>query len=129
MMERQTFLALTTSSQWLLFLAIALIIFSWIERKKRIQQAGQLLFFLLGIFSLWVILSGQIDVPVVTLNQPAPAEAKALTYFSGLLLTAMIGLAGFLLGLVNSTWTKITNLILVPVGIFLFFMVYQLQRQ
>lgn len=128
-MDRQTFLALTTSSQWILFLAVSLIIYSWVERRKRFQQAGQLLFFLLGIFSFWVIFTHQIVVPEVLAQQPAPKEAQALTYFSGLLLTGGLGLAGYILGLIRTSWAKVPNLILVPVALFLFFMVYQLQRQ
>ena len=127
-MDRQAFLALTSGAQWALFLAVGLIIFSWIERRKIIQQAGHLLFFFLGIFSLWVIFSHQIAVPEVLPNQPAPAEARALTFFSGLLVTACLGLVGFILGLVKSSWAKVVNLVLVPVALFLFFMVYHLQR-
>ena len=105
-MDRHTFLAWTTSSQWILFLAVILIIFSWIEQKKRIQQAGQILFFLLGIFSLWIILGKQIVVPDVLQGEETPVEARALTYFSGLVLTGILGLVAFLLGWSQSKWVK-----------------------
>lgn len=127
-MDRQTFLTLTTSSQWVLFLAIGLIIFSWIEKKKLIQQFGQAAFFLLGIFALWVILSDQIVVPEMVAKNLVPVEAKALTYFSGLVVIGFVGLLAFVLGAVKSSWTKFANMILVAVGMALFFMVYQLQR-
>lgn len=128
-MDRQTFLALATSSQWLLFIAMSLIIYSWIERKKMIQQAGQLLFVILGIFALWVIFSGQIMVPKVSPDNAAPVEARLLTYFSGLVFTAFLGLAGFVLGFVKARWVNALNLIVVPVSLFLFFMVYELMKQ
>lgn len=128
-MDRQTFLTLTTSSQWALFIATALIIYSWVERKKMIEQAGQLLFVVLGIFSLWVLLNGQIIVPDVLPDQAAPAEAKALTFFSGLVITAALGFVGFIASFLKPSWSKIFNILLVPVALSMFFMVYQLQRQ
>jgi len=128
-MDRHTFLTWTTGSQWILFLAVILIIFSWAERKKRIQQAGQVLFFLLGIFSLWILASRQIVVPDVLQGQAPPVEAKALTYFFGLMVTGVLGMTGFFLGWRQSTWVKPVNIILVVTALFLFFMVYKLQRQ
>jgi hypothetical protein len=128
-MDRQTFLALTSSSQWVLFLAIGLIIFSWVEKKKFIQQSGQLTFFLLGIFALWVILTKQIVVPEMLPGAPVPAEAKAITYFMGLMVTGIIGLLTFVLSLVKPTWTRFAHIVLVPSGLALFFMVYELQKQ
>lgn len=127
-MERQTFLSLTTTSQWILFLAMALVIFSWAEHKKVVQQAGQLLFFMLGIFSLWIILSGKISVPDSLPEQPALLEERMLTYFSGLIIISFLGLIGFILNWRQSSWTRFINLILMPVALFLFFMVYQLQQ-
>jgi predicted membrane channel-forming protein YqfA (hemolysin III family) len=128
-MDRHIFLAWTTSSQWILFLAVILIIFSWIEQKKQIQQAGQILFFLLGIFSLWIILGEQIVVPDGLQGGETPVEARALTYFSGLVLTGILGLVAFLLGWRQSKWVKPVNIILVTTALVLFFMVYHLQKQ
>ncbi|WP_423128128.1 hypothetical protein [Gaoshiqia sp. Z1-71] len=128
-MDRQAFLTLTTSTQWLLFAAIALIIFSWVERKKRLLQAGQLLFALLGIFSLWVISSGQIPVQEVIPGQPVPAETKALSFFFGLQIAGLTGLCGLILGFYKASLARIINMALVGLAIFLFFMVYMLQRQ
>jgi hypothetical protein len=127
-MDRQLFLTLTTSSQWTLFLALAAIIFSWIERKKWIQIAGQALFVILALFSLWVITSGIIPVPPMAPEAPAPPEARALTFFSGLSICGAVAATGLILHAVKSSWVKIPNLILVPVGLMLFFMVYNLQR-
>lgn len=127
-MDRYTLLAWTTSSQWILFLAVILIIFSWIEQKKRIQQAGQILFFLLGIFSLWIILDEQIVVPDVLQGEETPVEAKALAYFSGLVLTGILGLIAFLLGWRQPKWVKPVNIILFATALILFFMVYHLQK-
>ncbi|MEN6453165.1 MAG: hypothetical protein ABFD10_02835 [Prolixibacteraceae bacterium] len=128
-MDRHIFLALTTSSQWMLFLAIILIIFSWIEQKKRILQAGLLLFFLVGTLSLWIILGKLISVPDVLPQGKIPTEAKTLTYFYGLVLTGILGLASFLLEWRQSKWTKPVNIALIGIAVVLFFMVYHLQQQ
>ncbi|MDD4189951.1 MAG: hypothetical protein PHI28_01350 [Mangrovibacterium sp.] len=128
-MDRHAFLAWTSGSQWILFLAMILIIFSWVEQKKGVQPAGHILFVLLGIFSLWMILSGQIAVPKVPNGQIPSAEVKALTYFSGLVITGAMGLAALLLKWCGSKWVKLVNGLLVAFALLLFFMVYQLQRQ
>lgn len=127
-MDRQLFLTLTTSSQWTLFLALAAIIFSWIERKKWMQIAGQSLFVILALFSLWVMNSGIIIVPEVAADAAAPPEARALSFFLGLSICGAIALIGLILHLIKSSWVKVPNLVLVPVGLMLFFMVYNLQR-
>ena len=108
-MDRQAFLTLTTSSQWALFLAIALLILSWIEQKKIFQQAGQLLLFLLGLFSSWIIASGQIIATEIIPGQAASVETQALSYFHWLLLTGFLGLLGFVLSLVKPKVGKNTN--------------------
>ncbi len=127
-MNRHLFLAWTTSSQWILFLAVILIIFSWVEKKQKIRQAGQILFFLLGVFALWIILSDRISVPESVLKGKVPPEVRALTYFWGLVLTGITGLASFLLEWRKSGPAKLLTVITTILGILLFFMVYHLQR-
>ena len=127
-MNRQAFLTLTTSSQWILFIGIGLIIYSWIEKKRLIQQLGQATFLLLALFALWVLVTGQIIVPEVVSSKVVPVEAKALTFFSGLLVTGLVGVVAFVLGRIESSWAKFVNMVLVAVGLSLFLMVYQLQR-
>ena len=127
-MDRHLFLTLTTSAQWTLFLALCLLIYSWIERKKWLQLGGHLLFVVLAFFSLWVINSGLIIVPPVAEGAVPPAEARAMSFFLGLSLCGIIAAIGLLLSYLKSTFAKIPILILVPVGLMLFFMVYQLQR-
>ncbi len=127
-MERQAFLTLTTSSQWILFLAIGLIIFSWVEKKRLYQQLGQGTFVLLGLFALWILLTDQIVLPAVVSDQVVPVEAQALSYFSGLLISGFVAIVAFLLGQAKPRWARFFNMGLVAIGLALFFMVYQLQR-
>ncbi|RKD86441.1 hypothetical protein [Mangrovibacterium diazotrophicum] len=127
-MDRQVFLAITSSAQWALFLALALIIYSWIERKRWIQFTGQGLFVALALYSVWVLTSGMIVVPEVPEGAVPPSEARALTFFFGLSILGIVAAIGLVLNYLKSTLSKIPNLILVPIGILLFFMVYHLQR-
>ena len=128
-MERQAFLTLTTSSQWLLFLAIGLIIFSWVEKKLLYQLLGQAAFFLLGAFAVWVLASHRIIVPELPKGADPSAEAIAITYFKGLVGTGAAGLLAFIIAMLKKlTAAKIINMILIAVGVSLFFMVYQLQQ-
>lgn len=127
-MDRQVFLAITSSAQWALFLALAFIIYSWIERKRWIQVTGQGLFVALALYAVWVLTSGVIVVPAVPEGAASPSEARALTFFFGLSILGIVAAIGLVLNYLKSTLAKIPNLILVPVGILLFFMVYHLQR-
>jgi len=127
-MDRQAFLTLTSSSQWLLFLALAMIIFSWVERKKWAQITGQAVFVALAIFAVWVLQSGQIEVPATTGAETVSAEIRAITFFKGLAFCGVVAAIGLILHGKKSTLAKIPNLILIPVALLLFFMVYSLQR-
>ena len=128
-MDRQDFLNLTTSSQWILFLAIALIILSWVEKKIIYQQGGQLLLLLLGLFSSWIIASRQIVATEIITGQVVSTETQALSYFHWLLVTGILGLLGFVLSFTKPSWAKIPTIIAIPISLILFFMVYQIQRQ
>jgi len=127
-MDRQSFLLLTTSSQWFLFFAMILIFYSWTENKEKIRWVGDGLFFLLGIFSSWVLITHQIKVPVFSEGMIAPPEAKAIVYFSGLTILAVVGLIAFVMRNKKKVWQNVIHIILLLGGLAMFFMVYQLQR-
>jgi len=127
-MDRLSFLLLTTSSQWILFFAMILILYSWAEHKEKIRWVGDGLFFLLGVFSSWVLITGQIKVSVVPGEMTASPEAKAIVYFIGLLFLAVLGLIAFLIRKKKKIWQDTIHTILLLGGLAMFFMVYQLQR-
>ncbi|WP_372774163.1 hypothetical protein [Mangrovibacterium sp.] len=127
-MERHIFLSLTTSSQWILFVGISLLIYSWIERKRWLQIAGELLFVALALFALWVIKSGMVVVPDVAEGATAPVEARLLTFFAGIALLGIVATIGLVLQHLKSSYAKIPILILVAAGVLLFFMLNHLQR-
>ncbi|MGE4586764.1 MAG: hypothetical protein AB7D05_05430 [Mangrovibacterium sp.] len=127
-MDRQIFLAWTSGSQWILFLGIMLIIFARTEKRKRLEQAGQLLFFLTGLASLGLLLSGQLGVPTVLPGRETPTEAGAMIYFTGLCAMSVPALTALLLGTKKPNRTWLLNLILIFAALVLFFMVYRLQQ-
>lgn len=127
-MDRQLFLTLTTSAQWLLFISLALLIYSWVDKKRWIQLAGLGCFVALAIYSAWVMLSGIIVVPPVEAGAPAPHEAKALTFFLGLVGCGALAIIGLVLNFAKPQFAKIPTFLLVPAALMLFFMVYHLQR-
>ncbi len=55
-MEHDIFLY--TLPQWLVFVGVIASVYGWVEKKKAFRMVGPVLFFLLGLFSLWVILKG-----------------------------------------------------------------------
>lgn len=127
-MDRQSFLLLTTSSQWILFMAMILILYSWAEKKYKIRLLGDGLFFLLGIFSSWVLITGQIIVPI-TLNETIVSpEAKAIVFFKGLNILAVIGIIPFFIRKKNKIWNNMVHIVLLLGGLAMFFMVYNLQK-
>ena len=127
-MDRQLFLLITTTSQWFLFLALILIFYSWAENKEKIRWIGDGLFFLLGVFSAWVVFTHQIKVPVISEGMIVPSEAKAIVYFIGLIILAVVGLVAFMIRKKKKVWQNIIHTILILGGLAMFFMVYQLQR-
>lgn len=127
-MDRQLFLTLTQSAQWLLFISLALLIYSWVEKKRWVQITGFSLFIALAIYAAYVMLSGIIVVPSVAADAPVPHEAKALSFFLGLIGCGVFAIVGLILQLKKSQFAKIPTLIIVPIALALFFMVYHLQR-
>ena len=127
-MDRHSFLLLTMSSQWILFFAMILIFYSWAEHKEKIRWVGDGLFFLLGVFSAWVLITHQVKVPVVSEGMIAPPEVRAIVYFSGLTILSVVGLIAFVIRKKKKIWQNIIHTILLLGGLAMFFMVYQLQR-
>ena len=128
-MDRHYFLTLTTSSQWLLFLAVSMILYARVENREKLFQGGQVLLIILGLFSSWILWSHQIVVPdTVAGGGEAPPEARALTFFSGMIVLAVTGIAGIFFGRKRLKVQKILTVVQFLIGLFFFFMVYHLQK-
>ena len=114
---------ITTVSQYSLFLGIGLIFFSWIEKKEKLELAGQLIFVLLGLLSLWVIFTN--DVVITAVNEsPLSKELKILSYFKLLALFSGFSLISLLLNILKLRLRRLTAYLDVFVGLMLFFMAF-----
>jgi len=114
---------LASISQWTLFLGIGLILYSWVEKKEKLAIAGQAIFLLLGLLSLWVLLTNTIVVPE-TIGSTIPKEVKILSYFKLAAFFAGFNLISLLLNLFKVRYHKISLYLVVFVGLMLFFMVF-----
>ena len=116
-------IGITTVSQYSLFLGIGLIFFSWIEKKEKLQLAGQAIFVLLGLLSLWIILTNTVLIPEVT-ESPLSKELKILSYFKFLALFSAFSLGSLLLNVFRLRFRKLSVYLEVFVGLMLFFMAF-----
>ncbi len=116
---------LASISQWTLFLGIALILFSWIEKKEKLAIAGQAVLILLGLFSLWVILTNNNIVPANNGN-PISKEIKILSYFKLATYFSGFNLISLLLNLFRIRFNKFSLYLAVFIGLMLFFMVFNI---
>jgi hypothetical protein len=124
-MGPDSLLAITTISQYSLFLGIVLVLFGWMEKKEKLVLAGQAIFLLLGMLSLWVLLANTIAVPVANGN-PIPKEAKILGYFKLTAYFAGFNLISLLLNLLKVRYHKYSVYLIVFIGLMLFFMVFSI---
>lgn len=124
-MGSASLLGLTTISQYSLFLGIGLILFGWIEKKEKLVIAGQAIFLLLGILSLWVLLTNTIVAPEVNGNS-IPKEVKILSYFKLTAYFAGFNLFSLLLNLFKVRYYKFGLFLIVFTGLMLFFMVFSI---
>jgi len=116
-------IGITTVSQYSLFLGIGLVFFSWIEKKEKLGLAGQAIFVLLGLLSLWVILTNTVVIPEV-IESPLSKELKILSYFKFLVLFSAFSLISLLLNVFRLRFRKLCVYMDVFVGFMLFFMVF-----
>lgn len=124
-MNSASLFVLTTISQYSLFLGIGLVFFSWIEKKEKLALAGQMIFVLLGILSLWVILTNTITIPEATGNLISK-EVRMLIYFKLIALFSGFNLFSILLKFLKPRFHKISLYLAVFIGLSLFFMVFSI---
>lgn len=118
-------LGLTTISQYSLFLGIGLILFGWIEKKEKLVIAGQVIFLLLGLLSLWFLITNTIVVPEVKGNL-IPKEVRILSYFKLSAYFAGFNLISLLLNFFKVRYYKFGLFLIVFTGLMLFFMVFSI---
>ena len=124
-MGSASLLGLTTISQYSLFLGIGLIFFSWIEKKEKLALAGQAIFVLLGLLSLWVLSTNNVAIPEVN-GSPISKEVKILSYFKLSAFFAGFSLISFLLNVFKFRFHKLSVYLAVFIGLSLFFMAFSI---
>jgi hypothetical protein len=119
-------LSLTSIAQMGLFLGIASILFGWVEKKEKIVLAGQMIFLLIGLMSLWILLTNQITVPetqgIITKQVKVLAFFKAIAWFS------LFNVLSLLLKFFKLRLHQYSLYILLLFALMLFFMVYSIQQ-
>jgi len=114
-------------SQWTLFIGIGLVIFGWIEKKEKLSIAGQVCFILLGLISLWILLTNKIPIAETALN-PITKEVKILSYFKLAAYFSVVNLVSLLLYVFKLRYYKWSAYLVVIIGLMLFFMVFNVLR-
>jgi hypothetical protein len=109
-----------------LFLGIVFILFGWIEKKDKFVLAGLLAFLMIGLLSVWILLTDQILVP----DSPGiiSKAAKAVALFKGIAWFSVFNLVTLLLTVFKIRFHKPSLYILLLFALMLFFMVFSLQQ-
>jgi hypothetical protein len=127
-MEQNLLLTFTSSMQFGIFGAVVFIIFGWVDNKERFTDVGRFIFIALGIYALWILLSGQVQVPKTAGNEISK-ELRAISFFKGVVICSGICLLSLVLKLFKIRYYRFVTLICVVFSLFLFFTVYTLQQK
>lgn len=124
-MKSTLLLQYSSISQWALFIGIALTLFGWFEKKNKILLAGQFLFLLLGLFAIWVLLSGQVNIGQ-TETKNITKEMKVLSFYRGVLILNGINLISLFLKLFKLRFQKASLAVVILIALMLFFMIFNI---
>jgi uncharacterized membrane protein len=127
---------LYTFPQWIVFAALFMIIYGWVEQKKVFRLSGEAFFILLGIFAVIVLLGDFLDAgnyltpeEVVAeeledeiLNE-APIEARLLPAYWSFLFSGILAIFTFLLEWKNHKRTNLFVVITAIIALLGFFIV------
>ena len=126
-MLSNSLVAIASISQWALFLGIVSILFGWIEKKEKFVLTGQIIFLLLGFFSLYILLADLILVPQFSGNI-LPKELKILAFLKGVALFTGLVVISLLLKLFKLRFRQVSVYMVIFFALFLFFMVFNIQQ-
>lgn len=121
-MDSAMLLGPVTASQYSLFLGIALILFGWIEKKEKLIIYGQVVFILLGVLSIWMLLTNS-GITLPENSTSIPKEVRIMSYFRMVAGFSVISLISLLLNLFKSRFHKASLFLIVLLALALFFMV------
>lgn len=120
-------LSLTTISQYALFLGIVLVLFGWFEKKERLAFAGQVIFILLGVFSLWILTNSPQTTPEINENLISK-DVKIVSYMKLAVWFSAFNIISLILCLLKSRFYKASLFVAVVAGLALFFIVFNIMQ-
>ncbi len=126
-MEQDLLLTFTSSTQFGIFGGIVFIIFGWVDKKDRFIDVGRFIFIALGFYALWILLSGQVQVPENAGNIVSK-ELRAIAFFKGVVVCSGVCLLSLLLKIFKIRYSGFVTLICVVFALLLFFVVFSLQK-
>jgi len=113
--------------QFGIFGGVAIILFGWIDKKDRYADIGRFIFIALGLYALWILLSGQVHAPEVS-GSELPKEARAIAFFKGMVICSGLAAISSVLKVLKIRHYRLVTLICIVFALFLFFTVYHLQQ-
>lgn len=126
-MFSDSLLALTSISQWALFIGIGLLIFGLIEKRNRFVLGGQIAFLLLGFAAAYLVITGSLSVPETT-SAKLPKEVKVLAYLKVCILFAAFVALSLVLKLLKFRHQSYTVYLSLLFALMLFFWIFNIQQ-
>jgi len=127
---------LYTFPQWIVFAALFVVIYGWVEHKKAFRLTGEALFILLGIFAVVVILGDYLaagnyltpeEIAAEELNDEilneAPIEAQLLPAYWAFLVAGILAIPSLLLEWKNHKRANLLVVVTALVALLGFFIV------
>ncbi|NOY95665.1 MAG: hypothetical protein GXO81_04680 [Chlorobi bacterium] len=124
---------LYTLPQWGIFVGVAMVIYSWVEKKKAIGMVGLSVLVLLGIYATYAIKTGWVSIEFNASgklpnkgfsSEGMPIEVKLAPVYWGLVAVGILSLISLTLELTVKKLSGVFKAIASIVALALFFMVY-----
>jgi len=132
---------LYTFPQWIVFAALFVVIYGWVEQKKVFRLTGEAIFIMLGVFALIVIFGDYLAAgKFLTLDEIAaeelngeilnevPIEARLLPAYWSFLAAGILAIPTFLLEWKNHKRTNVLIVVTSLVALLGFFIVVSALR-
>ena len=127
---------LYTLPQWVVFAGIIASVYGWVEHKKTFRVLGPVIFFLLGIFSLYSIWNGSFSAseyltPTEIINkemeeetmEDLPFVAQLLPAYIAFLISGLLAVPSFILEWKNKKGKNLMIILTALAGLMGFFII------
>lgn len=126
-MISNSLLALTSVSQWALFIGIGVILFGLIEKNEKYILGGKLVFVALGLLAIWVLAFDGIYIPSSSENSVSK-ELRTLIYFKAVAVFSAMSVISVLLRFFKVPYARVLLYIVIIYALILFFIVFNIQQ-